>query len=270
MAIRNLVFAYEMKPLITLQNCWIEKLMLSDGAFNMEIVDSHIACLELRPRCLNSLTVRNSSLASVRCREGAGRFVVGNARFTNLVTPRGISWYNKQPDEADQWAKAKQDLAALGNAWAAGIFHATEMSIRSREDSSGFVRQIGRFYEDACDYGNSIGRPIRWIVFWFFLSWLAYFTFDLESPSVIPEPASCVGWVKSLCGESGWAQFWRTFYLSAQPVINPLAGITGASVVVPGAAAHVYSIFHRILALVLIFLIVVAIRRRFRLTVEGV
>jgi hypothetical protein len=99
-----------------------------------------------------------------------------------------------------------------------------------------------------------------------FLSWLIYFAFDLVSPSVILKAQSCVGWVEALCGDGAWARFWRTTYLSAQPVLNPLASIAGASVVMPGElAAYGYSIFHRVLSLVLIFLALVAVRRRFRL-----
>lgn len=265
MAIRNLRFSGSMRSWIIIRNCWIEKMTVQKGIINMEIIDSHIAYLDIRQGSWDKLTIRNSSLASLRLHDSNKPLVVGNARIANLLTPRGASWYKKGNQEADQWAQAKQDLSHIGNVWAAGVFHATEMSIRSQEDVSKIVRGIGQFYGDVCDYGNSITRPFIWLLVWFFLSWLAYFVFDLVSSSVILEAKSCVGWVKGLCGDGPWARLWRTLYLSAQPMLNPLAGITGASVVVPGPAAYVYSIFHRVLSIVLIFLLLVAVRRRFRL-----
>jgi hypothetical protein len=174
---------------------------------------------------------------------------------------------SKRADAADQRAQAKRDLVSLGNEWAAGVFHATEMSIRTRQDTSWLVRFIGIFYEDTCDFGNSIAKPFFWFGVWFCLSVIIYWL--LDSPSGVPNVEACRGWIESLCREGWSGRVWRSIYLGIQPMLNPLAGVVGgAPVVTPGLLAYLYSIFHRILSLVLIFLIIVAIRRRFRITGE--
>jgi hypothetical protein len=206
----------------------------------------------------------NSSLASVLRIGGAAKSIVGNTRFANLVTPRGRPWYDKRIDAADQWAHVKRDLASLGNQWAADIFHATEMSIRTKQEASWIVRAMGKFYEETCDFGNSTSKPFFWVGIWFIVSFAIYWLSD--SSSVAPGINACRGWVESLCDEAKSARVWRALYLAAQPVLNPLAGFMGVPVVIPGPLAYVYSILHRIMSLVLIFLMIVAIRRRFRLT----
>jgi hypothetical protein len=267
MAIRNLRISNTMRPMLQISDCWIELLTIRSGPINVNIVGSHMAYMVFGSDGLGNLTIRESSISAVQL-ESLASPIRGTVVFDKLVTPRGVSWYQKRPCGSDQWDRIKKQLALSGNEWAAGVFHATEMSIRSREDSSTLVRRIGKFYEDACDYGNSVGRSIFWMVFFFFFFWGVYALFEPASPSIVADDASCVGWINNLCGEDGWARFWRTLYLSAQPLLNPLAGITGVSVVTPGGPAYVLSIFHRILALVLIFLMIVAIRRRFRLSVE--
>jgi hypothetical protein len=106
-AIRYLRFVYDMKSTVRLVNCWIEKLSIHPGSrLNIEIINSHIAHWELQDACCNNLSIQSSSLGSVSRGGGETKAIVGNARFAQLVTPRGRSWYEKQVDAADQWAQA--------------------------------------------------------------------------------------------------------------------------------------------------------------------
>jgi len=266
MAVRRLRFVGDMKTTIRLINCWVERFSIHpQSRLNIEIIDSHIAHWELQDGCCDNFTMQNSSLGSVSRAGGTARAIVGNARFEQVFTPRGSSWY-KQGDAADQWAQAKRELVATGNEWAAGIFHAAEMSIRTKQDASCIIRFIGGFYEDACDFGNSIARPVLWSGVVFILAFITYWL--LDSPFDAPNVDACRGWIEGLCREGWSGRLSRAFYLGIQPMLNPLAGIVGVPVMIPGFPAYVYSIFHRILSFVLIFLMIVAIRRRFRLTGE--
>jgi hypothetical protein len=267
MAIRELELSGGMRPVLSLVDCWVEKLsMQADHSFSLEIVDSHIACLTLAAGCLKNLTIQNSSLTSVLYSAGRTRAILKSARFTNVIIPEGISWYNKETGRPDQWAQAKRDLAQLGNDWAAGIFHAKEMSIRTKQNASWIIRFIGGFYEDACDFGNSIARPLLWSGVVSILAFITYWL--LDSPSDAPNMEACRGWIESLCREGWSGRLSRALYLGIQPMLNPLGGIVGVTVMMPGLPAYIYSIFHRILFFVLIFLVIVAVRRRFRLTGE--
>jgi hypothetical protein len=241
-AIKKLILPRELTGRVRIVECWVEVLHLTESNIHREIICSDIAHIGLHHPVLKDWLIRDSSIGSV---DMSAEAQIGDVRFYNLKTPRGRSWYRKRPSSPDKWHQVKRILARGGNEWAARIFHATEMSIRSREDASNMVAEIGRFYEEACDYGNSISKPILWLLFWFVLSLLVYLAFDVNSPSVVPDVTVCVGWMECLCGEGGWARFGRVLYLAAQPVLNPLAGVMGASVVIPGLPAYMYSIFHR-------------------------
>jgi len=81
------------------------------------------------------------------------------------------------------------------------------------------------------------------------------------------KPESCGGWMKSLCGDGIEGRIWRSLYLGFHPFLHPLSGIVGGSIVEPGTlAGYLIQTIQRLGSIILIFMFLLSVRRRFRLS----
>jgi hypothetical protein len=123
---------------------------------------------------------------------------------------------------------------------------------------------VSWFYGLFSDYGNSIGRP----VFLLFLSWwVGFFTIAIsEGARLAQPPEKYLHWKAALSGSSAQSDFLRIVLLSLEPVL-PLSLFRREPLV--EAATPLLAFLQSVqsyLSALLLLLLVLAIRRKFRIS----
>lgn len=160
-----------------------------------------------------------------------------------------------------QWLRdAREALNARSNFVAAGIFHASELTLSRRREP--FTNRLASVvYQCGSSYGNSIKRP----VVWFFCFLLAIFLIAVGAGTTA-SPEATQGWHISLQQCDYWAKALRAGVYAFQSIFNPLNLIVPKPLV---SVSHWWAALAGavlgVLGVVAFALFLLSVRRRFKL-----
>jgi hypothetical protein len=192
----------------------------------------------------------------------------GSVWFKNVFFPTNTREYLRQDDKSyDQsYRNMSYHLRELENTQMAHLFH--RLQLRTERERDSFVNKaISVLYGWFSDFGASALRPAVWLIIFVVISCVLIIT-DIGAVLAYPgiDSAHYTGWKEALTQQNECGLFWRSLYLSTQPIVNPLGIFTYQPVVIaksPLIASML--LIQGFFSAVFIALIIFAIRRRFKL-----
>jgi hypothetical protein len=263
---------------ITIQRCNVGIIHIFGKIDFFIITDSHVRFLILEDNCeIRTLSIRDSYVVFFRCSSSNNPFL-GDVRIENTYFERNLQSINPSASAAQRrdeyfvtgmhvpqhYRNARLHLTERGNARAAGIFHAVEMSHERKIYGWDVSTLFGLFYEVASDYGNSIGRPL----FWFAINaTIAFIEIVFTGGAGLARSAGgAVGWQRDLAGHAPGKNALRALVLVFEYIRNPLRfPDVGGYVVSEHLALSIALTLHGVLSFVFLGFLAIALRRRFKL-----
>jgi hypothetical protein len=251
---------------VHIEDCWIERLQFdASSGTDLHLARSWVGRLDLTTHRFRHFQMNGGGLLLAESPPpyGANPFA-GSVTFDKTYLPRKDGEYKGNLSGSQPWANMRSHLLALGNQKDAGLFHATQLAIEEQYEGWGAAKIVSWIYRICSDYGNSIARPAVLLAG----SVLVFFVFYLLPGATVSGTEDTLqGWQLIFAQPGNLGQFLRAAHLSASPVLNPLGGVLGGlPAVEPSnlfmAIAHG---IHRLVSIMLIFLLFLGIRRRFRM-----
>jgi hypothetical protein len=222
------------------------------------VSDSWIGMVDLHSQSLSVFEVKRSGILMVKCPPPYGQNpFTGHISLEDVYVPRQDGEYKEGRYGSQPWSSMRAHVLALGNQKDAGVFHAAQLSIEQQYETSWPIKSVSWIYGIFSNYGNSIGLPIAWLAGLAFALFVVYLIAD----AAVQIPGTNLANWKAIFSDGGWGQFWRALYL------NPLGGMVGGTPPVEpsGVGWSIIHGGHRLISIVLIFLLLLGIRRRFRM-----
>jgi len=252
---------------------WLTTLIIASGVYAaVNLRRCRITNLILGPGQLQEVNVIDCSLGELRLLGGTQELNIRNGKIRKLAAPQGTNFLGGAVTirhvslptvEANVHAlrQLRAELVRTHNLDAAGPVHAAEQRI-SRQKLDYIDQIFSVLYDWASEYGGNTFWPVAWFLVWAGVSFAVLFV--SEGTVLSERPLS--GWQHVLNGSTLAASAARAGYLTLNQIFNPL-GIFGINpLVIPRttwiAAASGFVCF---LATVSLGLLVLALRRRFRL-----
>jgi hypothetical protein len=226
-----------------MDNCWVGLFELSQGSVEELIMDGG-----------GIFNVRVPPMY-------AGNPVTGTVYFRGVWLPASYHHHADSSRGPQPWSNMRAHMQAIGNADATALFRHAEMASETTEMGVA-ARTISRLYRWSSSYGDNIGRPIVFLM----CITIIFASFYWYWGGAVPSP-DCrqLVWAKKLCEFDDRGSVYRSLWLAMQPFFNPF-GLRSDLAVVPAAGwAMAVNIFQRILTILLVFVFLLAVRRRFRI-----
>ncbi|MGH8579132.1 MAG: hypothetical protein ACREVK_03065 [Gammaproteobacteria bacterium] len=128
------------------------------------------------------------------------------------------------------------------------FFAYEQVALRTTKQAPRLVRVLSLLYGVSSDYGQSIGRPLLWLALTTFVSFCVY-AWRLD-----------IGVQDVFSGEA----LERTLRATVEPLVNPFGAFRPSAVVYP-FRVQLLMLLQSLLSLVWITLLLLALRRRFKL-----
>jgi len=265
---------------ISFKNCRIRSLILYAECQNVSIEDCMIGLLHIErgptgpasPReiSIGVLNVTGSFIRGLRLRTTDS--LQGNVRIVRTVFDRhpqtdrsGGELASLEEPYPQDYRNARINLQARGNQQAAGVFHAIEQSLERRSYPVGISRFLSWCYEVMADFGNSIARPIAW----FFGLTVTGMGVVCATNDAVPEQvvAATNGWRGALASPGPAWRLMRSAVLELRYVRDPLAFLSPRGIVASGSVwVSSFLVWQSLLSLTALALLIIAVRRRFKLS----
>lgn len=234
----------------------------------------HAAKVELRNTKVGTLVIKDVSLIDMEggCvlnidipTPGGSNPLKGSVDFVRTFFPRNrTDWLLQGPQP---YRNMRFHLRNIENGQMANLFHSAELAVERDRDTR-FNRILSYAYELFSDFGSSAARPIIW---WFTVAFLVAGIL-YSADGVVPSSSAnehFVGW-RAVLVENGGGYLQRAakaLYLSFNTMLNPLDLLSYRALLVPGTPAlFVLSLAQALLSAVLVALLILAIRRRFKMS----
>jgi hypothetical protein len=252
---------------IELINCNIGTLSLNinkfsagqrSGFIDFSANNSYVCELSVHPSSIRNFTFTNGGVLNISSPPtAADNPFFGSVKIQNVFIPRNTRNY-PIPD-AQPYREMRHHLMALKNDQAAGHFHSAILAIE-RESDPNINKIISYLYESFSDFGNSILRPMLWI---FYLTvvfmFIYYYSDDI---GLARDETTYKGWELILTEHN--VRLLKSWVFALQN-INPLRIFSVKLLVAKNQFIFYISIFQSILSIILVTLLILAIRRRFKL-----
>ena len=256
--INNLSINYGDYESLTIENCDIKKLTLSNGC-KVTLKNCHLGQISFVN--VTFLHIESGFILDFICPvPGDSNPFSGSISLNNTFIPRDTKNYllaGPQP-----YRNIRHHLKSIENGQLANFFHSAELAVE-RENDTFFNKVISHAYESFSDFGASALRPIIW---WFiigFASALLIYYFDGAVNAFSLNSEHYTGWRSILICSNEY----RSVYLSFQSMLNPLGVLGIKSLVIPASGWLVtYLLIQGLLSAILIALMIFAIRRRFKIS----
>lgn len=252
---------------VTFRNCRIRHLLLESARTHagprLKFVDTFVETLEAKPLSVSELEVNGGGIFNwkIPTTYQENPFM-GNVSFRNVYFPRRRRDGLRLGVQA--YANLRHHLKSLENWQMADVAHAFELAA-SREGDIWPNRALSWWYERFSQFGRSALRPLVSIVVLFSITWMVAF---VTGGAVLAHPQSSgvyTGWRATLSQSDTAGIASRALVLAFQGLVNPLSIFGLRSLVVPRSGLlAVWVVLQSILSIVLIALLILAVRRRFR------
>jgi hypothetical protein len=154
-------------------------------------------------------------------------------------------------------------MQRLENAPMVSRFHSLEQAVE-RRNQGWFYRVISCLYGMLSDYGSSVGRPLLWLLALFAVTFSAVL---LSDGALINTSIDQKGWYSGLFGEHLLTHAERAFVLTASSTLNPLAIFATTGLLFPKyGLLTAWLPIHGLLSALCLVLLILALRRRFKIT----
>lgn len=265
MAIRVLAFNSS-SSILKLENCYIGHVTVHNSNGNtrrMLLRNCWIGKLEMASNSIDSLIVEGGGIAHIKTpppdRENP---VAGSVAFENVLLP-----FSKKQTAlyvgAQPYRNIRSHMEKLNNGPMAGLFRTLELRSERGESDRWLAKAFNYLYDGASGYGSSIGLPLFWALCLYAIG--VGYALGFDSGVAPLDPDLYVGWRANLCNVDA-GNIWRSFFLPLQSMISP-AGILGARSLVAAQTAAGGAVFTTLGLImdVMVFLSILAIRKRFKL-----
>lgn len=244
---------------LILINCKIKRLTLDNNA-KVRLIDSHVGCLNVLKRGCSEFKAVRGGILNIDCSPPkSNNPFTGSVVFINTFFPKNTNDYllkNAQP-----YRNMRHHLMSLENEVMASKFHSLELVIE-RETDPFPDNLLSYMYAAFSSYGGSIIKPFIWFTLLLLISWLAIGS--INGADIAMNEEAYHGWQKALCEED--AAYSRAAVLVGQYVFNPFGVLgTKALVVAKSNGVLFWMMVQSFLSATLITLLILAIRRRFKL-----
>lgn len=268
--VRRLGFlASETSCTLRLEHCWIDGIEFPSpgtGSVHLEIHDSWIGRIIIDQNCFGVVRLTSGGLLSAECalanKPNPFRNSVSIGR--KFYLPRYDGEYKNQSTGHLPWTSMRMHLAAVGNFAAAGRVHSVELAFERAEDPIA-AQLVSVCYGFFSSYGNSIGRPLIWL----FASWILglFVIVSSAGAKLALNSDQYTNWKYVLAARDYNAYLARSSLLSIEPILNPL-GLLRRDTLVEAAYAwlQVMQSIQSYFSAILLFLLALAIRRKFKIT----
>lgn len=258
--------------LIELEDCNVSKLVLPSLANVsttargfLKIRNSWIGTLQLGSKTICDFDMSGGGILSIECPspQEINPFN-GSVTFQNVFLPRKTEGYPLKG--AQPYRNMRYHLKALENTGMADLYHAAELAIE-RETDTRTNRILSRLYETFSDFGGSTIRPIMWLLLVFSFSVLFYYSSD--GITLALDEKMYTGWrdvfVVSTQNEISSRAAKASIY-AAQQLVNPLGIMGSKSLLIPkNLFILIWATIQSLISTTLLTLLILAIRRRFKL-----
>jgi hypothetical protein len=266
LAIKRLTLrcADKKRPLVTIKNSIIKKLTvntISSGELRIKIENSGIFTLKMEKESIFNLTMAASYIWNIQCPH-ENNPISGTVNIGEDVS-FGTKQINGAFAEKQGYQNMRHHMMKLNNPLAAYKFH--EIELRTERNADKFLTNkiVSYLYDLFSVYGNSILRPVLWFILFFLI--FTFLTIHYGNPIWVNE-VSPQGWMKIFCEDSYTSDVSKAFTYTAQNTLNPLGilGYKNMFVLQNGFIATI-NILYNLISITLITLIVLAIRKKFRI-----
>jgi hypothetical protein len=248
---------------VVFENCKVATLTVIRNPSKIELHNTHVGKLAVSPGTLSRLEIVGGSVSEIEIEPpGGGNPFTGWVRIANTWFPT----HKEMVQGSQPYRNMRHHLRTLENMPMADLFHALELKTERRHESSWTNRLFSYLYEAFSDFGSSIIRPIRWLIWLGTLVALILYWQDGAVPTAAIK-LSPTGWQSVLIENGDYAPIWRAVYLSFYTITHPLGILSSSSLLVGRTPTISVMLFVQgVLSLVLITLTIFAIRRKFKLT----
>lgn len=252
---------------ILFENCRISRLVLgaprSVEETSVVLLNSWVGNLTLYPKCNQHFEMTGGGIFNIDCPppDGENPFMGSVIFGRDVFLPRSTEHY---PIEGPQpYRNLQAHLVKLQNNPAVSFIRAAEQAIERETDTS-FNKFLSYLYQWFSNYGSSTFRPLVWLIALFVFNSLLIYCTD-GSARVFPDDFY-VGWRESLLDPDAGGRVSRATLLALQSTLNPF-GIFGARamVVAETGLLNIWLGFSGLFSAVLIALLILALRRRFKM-----
>lgn len=249
-----------------IENCYIGLLQISSGSLQrmVNIKNCWIDRLEIASASVDSLSVGGGGIAFIKTpppdRENP---ITGTASFVGVLLPTNRKqtqlFTGTQP-----YRNLRSHMEKLNNGPMANMFRTLELKSERKESDKKLTWLLNGLYDITSGYGSSPGKPLFWLI----ASYLACTAIALGYDTGVTPLAGdqYVGWRANLNNEDT-GHIWRALFLPLQSMISPAGLLSTRSLVVAQTAlgGTIFSILGLFMD-ALVFLSILAIRKRFKLT----
>ncbi len=246
---------------VIFDNCDIAKLLLQNDA-KVTLINTKIGTLVIQQA--NLIDMEGGCVLNIEITApGGANPLSGSIDFVNTFFPNNRKDYllpGPQP-----YRNMRYHLRSIENGQMANLFHSAELAVE-RERDTGMNKFLSYGYQIFSDFGSSATRPI---VSWFLLGIVsAIIIFFTNGATPAFETDKYPGWkavlVADNCGTS--TNLAKATYLSFSTMLNPLGQMGHRALLVPSKRwTFIMLIFQALLSAILIALMILAIRRRFKM-----
>lgn len=248
-----------------IDNCYIDRLVLKQHSV-VFLKNTYIKTIRL-PQGANirRIDMRNGCVLNIDCPlPNKENPFGGPVWFGNVFFPRTTKNKHYLTDP-QPYRNMRYFLNAIGNHRMAHLFNACILALEREDERSWINNCFTRSYDILSDFGLSVVRPLGWLLFITVTSFIALWVSCGAVPVSSAEELYS-GWRGGLDEYTSQGNLLRAFYLSLQPIVNPLGIFSYKPIVLPANTfIAALLIIQALLSVTLIALLIVALRRRFRM-----
>jgi len=251
---------------VYLKNCYISQLGFDTGAQGGRSVymeNSWVGTLSISGNAIQHFSMKGGGIGTINCPAPEDNNPIkGSVIFDEVFFPTKEN-QTKLFGGSQPYRHLRAHLEKLNNGPMASLLRKAELRSERYESDRWLTKALNFFYDKASGYGGSPGLPLIWAALFYSLAvWFA-FQFDTGTTPLTQNLYS--GWRANLC-DVGVGHIWRAFYLPAQSMISPAGLFSARSLVTANTAlgGAVFTVAGLVMD-VLIFLSILAIRKRFKL-----
>jgi|GEM_PF-3477591 len=249
-----------------IENCYIGFLQIQSGTTQrmVNIKNCWIGRLELTSASVDSLSVGGGGIAFIKTpppdRENP---ITGTASFVDVLLPTNRKqtqlFTGTQP-----YRNLRSHMEKLNNGPMANMFRTLELKSERKESDKKLTWLLNGLYDITSGYGSSPGKPLIWLIALYLACTAMALCYDTGVTPLADD--QYVGWRANLNNENT-GHIWRAFFLPLQSMISPAGLLSTRNLVVAQTAlgGTIFSIFGLFMD-ALVFLSILAIRKRFKLT----
>ena len=246
---------------VVFRNCAIRRLTIHPS-HSVTLINCQIGTLALGNSLLRHFDMRGGCILNIECNPPwKDSPFTGSVTMSDVFLPRKpMEGFIRTPQP---YRNLRAHLRSLENSQGANLLHSAELAIE-RESDNKTNKVLSHAYELFSDFGSSASRPLIWL----FLLWLVSFVtaFISDGAALAYAANDYTGWRSLLMCNDLAGRGLRAAVLSFQQLASPLTIIGAKPLLIPKyLLLAVWAAIHSLFSAVLIALLILAIRRRFKM-----